>query len=116
MNNSYFNPNANPNLGYNNVTGSTGVPILNKGSSPDLPMEESYVENILRMNKGKVASFYMTFPDAGEWKDKIFTGVVEQAARDHFVISDPKTGKWYLLLSIYLDYIVFDEEIDYKVI
>ena len=45
---------------------------------------------------------YMTFPDAGEWKDRIFTGVIEQAARDHFVISDPKTGKWYLLLSIYL--------------
>ena len=44
------------------------------------------------------------------------TGVVEQAARDHIVVSDPKTGKWYLLLTIYLDYIVFDEEIDYKVL
>ena len=129
MNNSYFNPNANPNLGYNDITGSTGIPsssIIGSntsipgsslvGSSKDLPMEQSYVENILRMNKGKVASFYMTFPDAGEWKDKIFTGVVEQAARDHFVVSDPKTGKWYLLLSIYLDFIVFDEEINYKII
>ena len=114
MNNSYFNPNDNPNLGYNNITGSTGIPKINKGT--DLPMEQSYVENILRMNKGKIASFYMTFPDAGEWKDRIFTGSIEQAARDHFVISDPKTGKWYLLLSIYLDYIVFDEEINYKVI
>jgi spore germination protein Q len=120
MNNSYFNPNANPNLGYNDMTGSTGIPntlgITASGGSKDLPMEQSYVENILRMNKGKVASFYMTFPDAGEWKDRIFTGVVEQAARDHFVISDPKTGKWYLLLSIYLDFIVFDEEINYKII
>lgn len=115
MNNSYYNPNSNPNLGYNNITGSTGAPSV-LGSSNDLPMEQSYVENILRMNKGKVASFYMTFPDASEWKDKIFTGVIEQAARDHFVISDPKTGKWYLLLSIYLDYIVFDENINYKVI
>ena len=116
MNNSYFNPNSNPNLGYNNMTGSTGAPGNVGSSSAELPMEQSYVENILRMNKGKVASFYMTFPDAGEWKDRIFTGIVEQAARDHFVISDPKTGKWYLLLSIYLDYIVFDEEINYKVI
>ena len=116
MNNSYFNPNSNPNLGYNNVTGSTGIPNINSAGNTELPMEQSYVENILRMNKGKVASFYMTFPDAGEWRDKIFTGVVEQAARDHFVISDPKTGKWYLLLSIYLDYIVFDEEINYKII
>lgn len=116
MNNSYYNPNNNPNLGYNNVTGSTGAPGIVGSNSTDLPMEQSYVENILRMNKGKVASFYMTFPDAGEWKDRIFTGVVEQAARDHFVISDPKTGKWYLLLSIYLDYIVFDEEINYKIL
>ena len=116
MNNSYFNPNSNPNLGYNNITGSTGAPVTSSSSSNELPMEQSYVENILRMNKGKVASFYMTFPDAGEWRDTIFTGVVEQAARDHFVISDPKTGKWYLLLSIYLDFIVFDEEISYKVI
>lgn len=126
MNNSYFNPNYNPNLGYNDMTGSTGAP--NNGvsagasnpnfiaSSTDLPMEQSYVENILRMNKGKIASFYMTFPEAGEWKNKVFTGIVEQAARDHFVISDPKTGKWYLLLSIYLDYIVFDEEINYKIL
>ncbi len=116
MNNSYFNPNSNPNLGYNNVTGSTGIPSINSANNTELPMEQSYVENILRMNKGKVASFYMTFPDAGEWRDKIFTGVVEQAARDHFVISDPKTGKWYLLLSIYLDFIIFDEEINYKII
>lgn len=105
MNNSYFNPNN-----FSNDY-SSGV-----SSGTDLPMEQSYVENILRLNKGKVASFYMTFPDANEWRDRIFTGVVEQAARDHVVISDPKTGKWYLLLSIYLDFIVFDEEINYKVI
>ena len=115
MNNNYYNPN-NQSLGYNSFTGSTGSPVINSASGSELPLEQSYVENILRMNKGKVASFYMTFPDAGEWKDKVFTGVVEQAARDHFVISDPKTGKWYLLLSIYLDYIVFDEEINYKII
>lgn len=107
MNNSYFNPNSFS----NDYSGSSGAP-----SGTDLPMEQSYVENILRLNKGKVASFYMTFPDANEWRDRIFTGVVEQAARDHVVISDPKTGKWYLLLSIYLDFIVFDEEINYKVI
>lgn len=108
MNNGYFNPN---NFS-NDYSASSGAP----SSGNDLPMEQSYVENILRLNKGKIASFYMTFPDANEWRDRIFTGVVEQAARDHVVISDPKTGKWYLLLTIYLDFIVFDEEINYKVI
>ena len=112
MNNSYFNP---------NMMGGTYPPTSNVNNTnsdyaSELPMEQSYIENILRMNKGKVASFYMTFPDANEWRDRIFTGVVEQAARDHVVVSDPKTGKWYLLLSIYIDFIVFDEEINYKVI
>lgn len=102
MNNSYYNP------GFNTNQFPSGV-------NNDLPMEQSYVENILRLNKGKIASIYMTFPDSNESRDKIFTGVIEQAARDHVVISDPKTGKWYLLLSIYIDYIVFDEEINYKI-
>ncbi len=105
-NNSYYNPGMSSNpMGFN----------LNDYSN-ELPMEQSYIENILRLNKGKVASFYMTFPDSNEWRDRVFTGVVEQAARDHIVVSDSKTGKWYLLLTIYLDYIVFDEEINYKVI
>ena len=109
MNNNYYNPgfNTNPNQNLNTIP--TGI-------NEDLPMEQSYVENILRLNKGKIASIYMTFPDSNEYRDRIFTGVVEQAARDHVVISDPKTGKWYLLLSIYIDFIVFDEEINYKVI
>ncbi|MCI5734297.1 MAG: spore coat protein GerQ [Bacilli bacterium] len=106
MNNGYYSPN---NMGFEQV------PNIPSGNN-DLPMEQSYVENILRLNKGKIASFYMSYPDSNEWRDKIFTGRVEQAARDHVVVFDPKNGKWYLLLSIYLNYIVFDEEINYKVI
>ena len=106
MNNGFFNPNYESNI----------VPPTGYNVSDDLPLEQSYVENILRLNKGKVASFYMSFPDSNEWRDRIFTGVVEQAARDHVVISDPKTGKWYILLTIYLNFIVFDEKINYKVI
>lgn len=108
MNNGYFNPNYE-----SNIVPNTGQ---NYNTTEDLPFEQSYVENILRLNKGKVASFYMSYPDSNEWRDRIFTGVVEQAARDHVVLSDPKTGKWYILLSIYINYIVFDEEINYKVI
>ena len=106
MNNGYYSPN---NMGFEQV------PNIPSGNN-ELPMEQSQVENILRLNKGKIASFYMSYPDSNEWRDKIFTGRVEQAARDHVVVFDPKNGKWYLLLSIYLNYIVFDEEINYKVI
>jgi spore germination protein Q len=75
--------------------------------------EESYVENILRMNLGKVATLYMTYENNSEWNAKIFKGVLEAAGRDHIIISDPATGKRYLLLTLNLDYITFDEPINY---
>lgn len=79
-----------------------------------ISMEQSYVENILRLNKGKLATFYMSFPDSVEWRDKTFTGIIEAAGRDHIIVSDPKTGRWYLLLMLYLDYVDFDEKINYN--
>lgn len=78
-----------------------------------LPLEESYIENILRLNKGKLATVYMTFENNQQWNAKVFRGVIEAAGRDHLIISDPKTGRRYLLLMVYLDYITFDEEIEY---
>lgn len=75
--------------------------------------EESYVENILRMNLGKVATLYMTYENNSEWNAKIFKGVLEAAGRDHIIISDPATGKRYLLLTLNLNYITFDEPLNY---
>lgn len=79
-----------------------------------LALEQSYVENILRLNKGKLATFYFSFPDSVDWRDKTFTGIIEAAGRDHIIVSDPKTGRWYLLLMIYLNYVDFDERINYS--
>ena len=75
--------------------------------------ETSYIENILRMNKGKKATIHMTFPDSEEFKDREFKGIIEQSGRDHIILSDPESGKWYLLLMIYVDFITFDEQINY---
>lgn len=80
------------------------------GSNDMLPMEESYIENIVRMNKGKNTTIFMTI----EGKTKTFEGIIEAAGRDHIIISDPETGKRYLLLMVYVDYLVFDEEINYS--
>ncbi|CAG9620076.1 spore coat protein GerQ [Sutcliffiella rhizosphaerae] len=79
-----------------------------------LPLEQSYVENILRLNRGKLATVYMTFENNREWNAKIFKGIIEAAGRDHLILSDPQTGKRYLLLMVYLDYITFDEELEYE--
>ncbi len=83
----------------------TGAPIVE---------EQSYIENILRLNRGKIAKFYMSYPDSVEWRDRVFTGTVEAAGRDHIIINDPNSGLWYLLLIIYLNYVEFQEPINYS--
>ncbi|MFC9777965.1 spore coat protein GerQ [Paenibacillus chitinolyticus] len=90
-------------------SGGTGVP----GGVSQLPLEESFIENILRLNLGKVGTFYMTYENNKEWNAKIFRGVIEAAGRDHIIISDPKTGVRYLLLMVNLDYVTFDEPLNY---
>lgn len=95
----------------------SGVPMMPIGTNvmPGIPpIEESYVENILRMNLGKVATLYMTYENNSEWNAKIFKGVLEAAGRDHIIISDPATGKRFLLLMVNLDYITFDEPLIYN--
>ena len=78
-----------------------------------LPLEASYVENILRLNLGKTATFYMTYENNREWNAKIFTGVIEAAGRDHIIISDPQTGMRILMLMVNLDYVTFNEPLNY---
>ena len=75
--------------------------------------EQSYIENILRLNRGKMVRIHMTFPDSVEFRDREFTAIIEQSGRDHIILSEPDTGKWQLLLMIYVDFITFDEKINY---
>lgn len=107
MNSNYYTPPVFPN---NNSIGEN-TPMTNNNM---LPEEQSYVENILRLNQGKLATLYFSFPDSIENRDKIFSGIIEAAGRDHIIISDPKTGKWYLLLMVYLNYVEFQEKINYS--
>jgi len=104
-NNNYY-PNYQMPSGYPNQEYAPTVNTINTN-------EQSYIENILRMNKGKVGKFYFTYPDSNEYRDVVFSGIVESAARDHLIISNPSTGKWYLLQMVYLDYCEFDEKINY---
>ena len=96
---------------------SNGVILPNQTNAPKsyeeyIPNEQSYIENILRVNKGKKVEIYQSFADANEWKEKVFSGIIEQSGRDHIILSDPNTGNWYLLLMIYVNYIKFNEEIN----
>lgn len=75
--------------------------------------EQSYIENILRLNKGRSIKAYVSFPDSSEWQNKIFSGTIEQAGKDHLIIKDVTTGNWYLIRLLYLDYVEFMEPINY---
>ena len=75
--------------------------------------EQSYIENILRLNKGRKVNAYMSFSDSSEWKDKVFSGIIEQAGKDHLIIKDITNGNWYLIKILYLDYVEFMEPINY---
>lgn len=84
------------------------------GDMDQLPMEQSYIENILRLNKGKLATVYMSFDGEAGKSPMVFTGIIEAAGRDHIILSDPETGMRYLLLMVYLNYVTFNEEIEYR--
>lgn len=75
--------------------------------------EESFIENILRFNKGKIGTFYFTYQGNKEWNAMVYHGRVETAGRDHIIISDVSTGKRYLLLMSNLDWAEFDDRINY---
>ena len=77
------------------------------------PIEQSYVENILRLNRGKTATVYMNFENS-QWGSKVFKGEITAAGKDHIILKDSQTGITYLLLTIYLSYVAFDTDIDYE--
>lgn len=95
---------------------SYAVPTVPMGTAQPLlagAREESFIENILRFNKGKLGTFYFTYQGNNKWNAMVYRGIVETAGRDHIIISDPKSGKRYLLMMANLDWVEFDERINY---
>ena len=92
------------------------APVVPMGTAQQLlagAMEESFIENIIRLNKGKVGTFYFTYQGNNKWNAMVYHGRVETAGRDHIIISDPSSGKRYLLMMANLDWVEFDEKINY---
>ena len=117
MNGSYYQGNAFPGVGLNNntVPNQQSVPSYETNKNNTMfDAEQSYTENILRLNAGKKAKLHVTVPGSKEWQDRVFEGIIEQSGRDHIIMSNPQTGEWYLVLMIYLDFVTFEEPINYK--
>ena len=115
MNNSYQNPTFPGNPIYSgNMPLPNQTTAANYSNNFELPMEQSYIENILRLNKGKKVKAYVSYPDSSAWQNKIYEGVIEEAGKDHLIIRDPLNNNWYLIRIIYLNYVEFMEPITYS--
>ena len=107
---------------YQNPTFPNNEPIINQITPPGnissqsvLSMEQSLIENILRLNKGKKIKAYVSYPDSSAWQNKVYDGIIEEAGRDHLIIRNPSTDIYYLIRIIYLNYVEFDEKINYSI-
>ena len=90
--------------------------ILQGNQASTLPapiVTQTYLENFLRLNIGKLGTFYFTYAGSNDWRDRAYKGIIEQVGRDHFVISDPKNQKHYLFQFVYFDWAEFDEPLNY---
>ena len=103
----YQNP-----YGFSPCMGGNYPPSFYHQHNPFL-IEQSYIENILRLNRGKVATVYMNF-EGSQWGSKVFKGEILEAGKDHLIIKDLQTNMTYMLLTIYLSYVAFDEDIEYE--
>jgi spore germination protein Q len=96
------------------ASGSPMTPTGTVVSTPAPVFEQSYVENIFRLNLGKVGTFYFTYENNKDWNAKVYTGVLEAAGRDHLIISDQATGQRVVLLMVNFDYATFEEPLVYQ--
>ena len=77
----------------------------NQSTSLPTPISnQTYLENILRLNIGKLGTFYFTYTGSDDWRDRVYKGIIEQVGRDHFVVRDPKNQKYYIFQFHQLQY------------
>ncbi|MEO4054012.1 spore coat protein GerQ [Solibacillus sp. CAU 1738] len=90
------------------------TPTFSNPPNPFPMREESYIENILRLNRGKPGTFYFSFNNSINGKyNKVVRGAVEAAGRDHVILRDLNTDHRFLFPMIYFDYAEYDEEMNY---
>ena len=107
MNGSFYQNPTFPGNNYQSPQTPPGNISINEVSNTSIPltMEQSYIENILRLNKGRKVKAYVSYPDSSAWQNKIYEGIIEEAGKDHLIIYDNANNLWYLIIIIYLNYV-----------
>lgn len=117
MNNNYYpqntsnsmnNPVTIPTPNINNLPNLNNIPGVN---GTQIAQNVDYVDNIFRLNIGKEASFYLSYSDSIEWRDKVFTGIIRESGKDYVLLDS--NGTWILLWMIYINYVTFNGPINY---
>ena len=110
MNGTYYQNPTFPNINNNDTN---IIPLDNYSNNPEKQMTEKilFIEDILKYNKGKKANIFVSYTDSNNDKDKTYNGIIENSGPDYIIISDPKSGKWYMIKTMYVNYIEFDEPI-----
>lgn len=108
MNGTYFPNPTFPNNMDNNQNN------INYDKQITMQPEQSYIENILRLNIGKQAKIYASYPDSNEWRDRIYDGIIEDAGKDHIIMYSREDDDWYLIPLIYLNWVEFETQINFS--
>lgn len=81
-------------------------PIRSEGLKP------LNINTMLLENKGRHALVYMSYPNAVEWRNQKYEGKISEIGLDYLTLFHNK--KWFVLPIKYIDYIEFNEPLNYK--
>ena len=63
-----------------------------------------YVDDYLKNNLGKRVKVHVSFSDSIEWRDSVFTGILEDVGKDYMVIKSNQNS--YIIWNVYVNYVV----------
>lgn len=84
-----------------------GMPLYAGSINPNISCDINYLYNLLKINKGKKIKIYTNIDN------KEFNGILEYSGQDFITISNPNDGNWYILLNSNINFICFEEQINY---
>jgi len=84
-----------------------------QGATERPVVEETFLENLFLLNKGKMATLYFTFANNSQWNAKAIRGTILTAGRDHILLREENSNKRVMLLMANLDWVEFDGSISY---
>ena len=91
----------------NNLYNTSGF-IPNQGIIPqNNNYNGNYVEDYLRGFISHNVEAHVSFCDSIEWRDSVFTGILEAIGKDYIVIRN--SSNKYVIWNIYLDYLILTD-------